>query len=277
VINITTFSGGNPNVRPEKADTFTAGVVVQPQAVPGLQFSVDWYRIKIADAIGQLGAQAVVNQCAQGATDLCALVTRDPTTQLPILVGNVYININQATVRGVDFEVDYHRDVHLIGGPEQVSGRFLGSWLMENSTINSAGQYFDRSGQVGIQQSDGVPYSLPRFKFAGNVTYTNGPIALFVQERFISAGKNENTLPTPSSPYLAVDHVPAVFYTDLRLSYNLPDRYHMQIFGTVTNLFDKDPPITPYYSTFAGYSTQYNPSLYDVLGRRFTVGATVRF
>jgi outer membrane receptor protein involved in Fe transport len=277
VINITTFSGGNPNVRPEKADTFTAGVVYQPRWVEGLQMSVDWYRIKIADAIGQLGAQAVVNGCFSGAADLCALVTRDATTQLPILVGNVYVNINQAKVRGVDFEVDYHRDVHLFGGMEQVSGRFLGSWLLENSTINSAGQYFDRSGQVGIQQSDGVPYSLPRFKFAANATYANGPFALWVQERFISSGKNENTLPTPTSPYLADDHVPAVFYTDLRLSYDLPMHYHMQVFGTVTNLFDKDPPVTPYYSTFAGYSSQYNPSLYDVLGRRFTMGVKVRF
>jgi outer membrane receptor protein involved in Fe transport len=276
-LNITTFSGGNPNVKPEKADTFTAGAVVQPAMAPGLQFSVDWYRIKIADAIGQLGAQAVVNGCYQGAANLCALITRDPVTQHPILVGNVYVNINRATVRGVDFEVDYHRDVHLIGGSEQVSARFLGSWLLENSIVNAAGQYFNRAGQVGVQQSDGVPYSLPTFKFAANLTYTNGPFALFLQERFISAGKNENTLPTATSPYLAYDHVPAVVYTDLRLSYDLPSQHHMQVFGTITNLFDKSPPITPYYSTFAGYSTQYNPGLYDVLGRRFTVGAKVRF
>ena len=277
-LNITTFSGGNPNVRPERADTFTAGAVVHPAFAPGLQVSVDWYRIKIADAIGQLGAQAVVNGCFGGAQDLCALITRDPVTGHPILVGNVYVNINQATVRGVDFELDYHSDVHLMGGGmEQVSGRLLGSWLLENSTVNSAGQYIDRAGQVGIQQSDGVPYALPRFKATGNLTYTNGPFSLFVQERFISAGKNENTLPTPTSPYLAVDHVPAVFYTDLRLSYDLPEQTHTQIFGSITNLFDKDPPVTPYYSTFSSYSSQFNPSLYDTLGRRFTMGAKIRF
>ena len=276
-LNVTTFSGGNPNVRPERADTFTAGAVVQPAAVPGLQMSVDWYQIKIADAIGQLGTQAVVNGCFGGAADLCALITRDPITQHPILVGNVYVNINQAKVRGVDFEFDYHRDVHLIGGMEQISGRFLGSWLLENSTINSAGQYIDRAGQVGIQQSDGVGYALPRFKATANLTYANGPFAAFLQERFISSGKNENTLPTPTTAYLAVDHVPAVFYTDLRLSYDLPAQMHMQVFGTVTNLFDKDPPITPYYSTFSSYSSQFNPSLYDTLGRRFTMGAKIRF
>jgi outer membrane receptor protein involved in Fe transport len=163
----------------------------------------------------------------------------------------------------------------VIGGSEQVSGRFLGSWLLENS--QNIGTYTNRAGQVGIQQSDGIGYALPRFKASANMTYTNGPIALFVQERFISAGRNENSLPTPASPYLAHDHVPAVFYTDLRLSYDLPERFHMQVFGTVTNLFDKDPPVTPYYSTFSSYALQFNPSLYDVLGRRFTMGAKVRF
>lgn len=275
VINITTFSGGNPNVKPERADTFTAGAVIQPSWAPGLQMSGDWYQIKIADAIGQLGAQNVVNQCFKGATDLCALITRDATTGLPVLVGNVYVNINQAVVRGVDFEVDYHREVHLIGGSEEVSGRFLGSWLLENS--QNIGTFTDRAGQVGIQQSDGLGYALPTFKATANLTYSNGPFSAFVQERFISAGKNENSLPTPTSPYLTDDHVPAVFYTDLRLSYDLPERFHMQVFGTITNLFDKDPPITPYYSTFASYSIQSNPALYDVLGRRFTMGAKIRF
>jgi outer membrane receptor protein involved in Fe transport len=275
VINITTFSGGNPNVKPERADTWTAGAVLQPSWLPGLQMSGDWYMIKIKDAIGQLGAQNVVNQCFNGAANLCSLITRDATTGLPILVGNVYVNINQAVVRGVDFEIDYHRDVHLIGGPEQIVGRFLGSWLMENS--QNIGTYTNRAGQVGVQQSDGVGYALPTFKASLSLTYSNGPFSGFVQERFISAGADENSLPTPTSPYLADNHVPAVFYTDLQLSYALPERFHMQIFGTITNLFDKAPPITPYYSTFAGYSTQYNPSLYDTLGRRFTLGAKIRF
>ena len=273
VINITTFSGGNPSVKPERADTWTAGVVLQPPFVPGLQMSADWYKIKIADAIGQLGAQNVINQCAAGATALCSLVTRDATTGLPVLVGNVYVNINQAQVRGVDFEADYHRDIHVLGGmPENFTARFFGSWLLENSQINNGAAKIDRAGQVGIQQSDGIPYALPRFKFTLNGTYTNGPLSLFLQGRFISSGTFENAAVVGAT--IEKNDVPPVFYADLRLSYRMG---FAEFFGTITNLFDKDPPITPYYSTFASYAQQYNPSLYDVLGRRFTMGVTARF
>ena len=226
-----------------------------------------------ADAIGQLGAQNVINQCAAGATALCSLVTRDATTGLPVLVGNVYVNINQAQVRGVDFEADYHREIHVLGGmPENFTARFFGSWLLENSQINNGAAKIDRAGQVGIQQSDGIPYALPRFKFTLNGTYTNGPLSLFLQGRFISSGTFENAAVVGAT--IEKNDVPPVFYADLRLSYRMG---FAEFFGTITNLFDKDPPITPYYSTFASYAQQYNPSLYDVLGRRFTMGVTARF
>jgi outer membrane receptor protein involved in Fe transport len=272
-VNVTTFSGGNPAVRPEKADTFTAGTVFQPKWTPGLQLSVDAYQIKIQDAIGQIGTQNVVNQCFQGAADLCSLVTRDPTTHQLILVGNQYVNINQSTVRGVDFEGDYSTSLHLIGGgPESLTARFLGSWLIENSQINNGAAKINRAGQVGIQQSDGVPYALPTFKFTLNATYTNGPFSGFLQGRFISSGTLENALKVGKD--IERNSVPAVFYTDFRLSYHIGPT---ELYGTITNLFDVAPPVTPYYSTFLSYSQQYNPALYDVLGRRFVMGATLRF
>ncbi len=117
-----------------------------------------------------------------------------------------------------------------------------------------------------------MPYALPRFKASGNVTYTNGPFSAFVQGRFISSGTFENAAVVGTT--INTNYVPPVFYTDLRLSYRVN---FVEFFGTVTNLLDVDPPVTPYYSTFSSYSSQYNPSLYDVLGRRFTMGATVRF
>jgi len=278
-VNVTVFSGGNPNVRPEKADTFTGGVVVQPSFIPGLSVSADWYRIKIKDAIGQLGTQAVVNQCEAGATDLCTLITRDVTTDRLVLVGNVFVNITEALVKGVDAEVGYRHDVNVFGGgDEAISSRLFASWLLMNKQAIGSTTPIDRAGQTGIQQSDGVPYSLPKFKATGNVTYSNGPFSVFLQGRFISAGVNENNPPTVATT-LANNHVDAAFYADMRLSYRFdtPENGNMEVFGTVTNLFDKDPPITPYYSAFAGYAIQDNPTLFDVLGRRFVVGAKISY
>ena len=71
--------------------------------------------------------------------------------------------------------------------------------------------------------------------------------------------------------------VESVTYVDFRLGYRfMLSGTEAEIFGNVTNLFDADPPVTPTYSAFLGYSSQYNSSLYDVLGRRYTVGIRVR-
>ncbi len=51
---VTTVSGGNPLVDPEEADTFTAGIVYQPQWLPGLDMSVDWVSVSLEGAIEQL-------------------------------------------------------------------------------------------------------------------------------------------------------------------------------------------------------------------------------
>jgi outer membrane receptor protein involved in Fe transport len=273
-VNVTFFSGGNPDVRPEMADTFTAGAVLQPAFIPGLSVSGDWYRIKIKDAIGQLGTQAVVNQCEAGAVDLCALITRDVTTDRLVLVGNVFVNITEALVKGVDMEVGYRRDVNVFGGgDESIGGRLFASWLLMNKQAIGSTTPIDRAGQTGIQQTDGIAYSLPKFKATGNLSYTNGPVTLFLQGRYIGAGVSENN-PTATTT-LANNRVDSVFYTDMRLSYRFdgPDNGNMELFTSVTNLFDRDPPVTPYYSAFLGYGPQTNPTLYDVLGRRFVVGA----
>jgi len=74
------------------------------------------------------------------------------------------------------------------------------------------------------------------------------------------------------------NHVGSAFYLDLRLSkqIEMANGQTFEVFVAGTNLNDQDPPITPYYSVFLGYSNQYNPTLFDVLGRRFTAGVTFR-
>ena len=47
---------------------------------------------------------------------------------------------------------------------------------------------------------------------------------------------------------------------------------NVEFSANVTNLFDVDPPITPAYIGLSEHASQSNSSLYDTLGRRFTVG-----
>jgi iron complex outermembrane receptor protein len=277
--NVTRFSGGNPSVRPEEADTITAGFVFTPTSAPNLSVSLDWYEIEMAGAIGQLGVQAVIDRCEAGAMDLCDLVTRNPVDDRLILVGDVFINIDEAVVSGSDLEIAYSNDVDWFGsgGPETVSARFFASWLDENSEILGGTNKIDRAGQTGIQPSDGVAYSLPDFKLTGHFTYSNGPFNVFVQGRYIGSGTMENT--AVQGVTIEDNSVDSVLYTDLRLGYtkDLASGTTLEIYGNITNLTDEDPPITPYFSAFTGGTTQANPGLFDLLGRRYTAGFRLSF
>jgi outer membrane receptor protein involved in Fe transport len=276
--NITIFSGGNPNVDPEEADTITVGFVYQPSYIEGLSLSVDWYDIDISGAIGQLTSQAVIDRCEEGAEALCSLITRDLTTDRLVLVGSPFINIDQAVVSGIDLEADYRRDITWFGdGQEFLQARLLASYLDENSETLAGTTKIDRAGQTGIQQSDGDAYALPDFKFTANLTYNYGPFSAFIQGRYIGDGKLENAL--TEGVDIESNEVDSAFYLDLRLGYvhQFSDRSSVEVYATVTNVLDEDPPITPYYSVFLGYAEQYNPRLFDLLGRRYVGGVRIRF
>ena len=95
------------------------------------------------------------------------------------------------------------------------------------------------------------------------------------------AGRVAASAAVPSAPAtplnIADNTVEPVFYADIRASYDFDiSSAELQVWGSVTNLFDKDPPVTGTFSTFTGASTQFNSALFDVLGRRYTMGVRLR-
>ena len=278
-LNVTRFSGGNPNVKPEEADTFTLGVVVQPQPFPGFSLAVDWYKIKIDGAISQVGTQSVLNRCfLENAQEFCDLVTLDGSGNI-ILVGDVFVNVARSEVSGVDAELSYNTPLTILGGGMETIGlRAFASWLIERSETNSSGVTTDFAGQIGARQSDGVYLPSADFKATGSLTYRNGPCSGLIQGRYTADGFHDvSVFASPQTVFLESNTVDDVLYVDLRLGYEFElGGAELEVFGNVTNLFDADPPLTPSYSAFLGYSTQHNASLHDVLGRRYTFGVKMR-
>ncbi len=282
-LNVTRFSGGNPAVNPEEADTFTIGAVFQPDFIPGFSMSLDYYDITIEGAISQVGNQSVLDRCfLQSAQEFCDLITLSTGAATPsavgdiILVGDVFVNVAQAAVRGIDFEAGYNAPVNLFGGDEMLGARVFASWLLERSETNSSGVTTDFAGQTGATQNSGVYLPYADFKATGSITYSNGGFAALVQARHTGQGVQDVQL--TEGVGIVDNTVDAVTYVDVRLGYTFElSGAELEVFGNVNNLFDEDPPVTPSYSAFLGYSSQYNASVYDVLGRRYTVGARLRF
>ncbi|KHL25478.1 hypothetical protein PK98_01940 [Croceibacterium mercuriale] len=277
-LNVIRYSGGNPAVDPERADTYTAGIVLQPPVVPGLSLSVDWYDIRIKDAIGQVGTQAVIDRCfRENAPEFCALVTTDPASGDILLVGDVFINVAQARVSGVDAELSYATDLSLLGGgDERLSLRAFASWLTKRSETNSSGVTTDYAGQIGATQNSQAYLPYADFKAIGSVTYRNGDTSGMVQGRYVGPGTQDATL--TDGVTILDNSVDDVLYVDARLAQRVSaGAQDAEPWLTVTNLFDQDPPITPSWNASGGFATQTNAAVHDLLGRRYTVGATLRF
>ncbi len=253
-------SGGNPNANPEKADTKTLGIVFQPSGMlEGLSFSADWYKIDISDALLQLTSQTIVDNCFNGATNLCQYVLRDPVSQQITRVDSLFINISNQVLEGVDFEAQYR---HALGSGS-MSYRLLGTRVLENS-----------QQQPGLAR-DFLDREQPKWRALASVTYNQGPFSTTVSERFLS-GRLLNRLYVEG---VNVDEndVPSWAVVDLNASYRLPiERGDWRVFATVSNLLDRAPPQTPGALNFTGGTAGPNAAFYDTIGRRWVVGVNLK-
>lgn len=276
------FSDSNPNLKPEFGDTKTAGVVLTPRFIPGLSVAVDWYDIRVSGAVANLSAQDFVNLCANGDAVYCAGVTRQPGTNIITQIHRPFQNLGALRAQGVDIEANYRLDLNRLSA--KMAGslgiRALVSYLGHLKTIDASGNVVEHAGVNG-----GESVATPKWQGTVAVTYDTGPWTFFVQERFISGGLQNTGGGTSSlgTPYasgtgpnsLDSTHIPAIQYTDLTIQRRIGERF--QIYATINNLFDKDPPEAPTRAGVPITTLDTNGTLYDVVGRYMTVGVRLRY
>jgi outer membrane receptor protein involved in Fe transport len=273
-----TLLSGNPALKPEIADTWTAGAVVTARlgSAGTLRLSADWFDIALDGAISTLGAQTIVNRCAEGNAALCDFVIRDGGGTITQII-NANLNLNTLITRGWDFEADYNLPLSV---NSSLGFRVLATYVKDLITIDTAGVAIDRAGQNGSGVSQ--PSGVPDYTINGFVTYQSDPFSAQVQVRHISSGLFQVTNIGPHqdgySPLLPNsindNLVESVTYVNLNAQYRLwqnGDR-HLELFGVVNNLFDKDPP--------KNLPSSFGPTnnvLYDVLGRSYKVGLRLMY
>ncbi|MGH8445841.1 MAG: TonB-dependent receptor plug domain-containing protein [Solimonas sp.] len=253
---VITNSLGNPNLDPEEADTFTGGFIYQPSWLPGFTASVDYYNIDLQGVIDTLSAQQTVDQCQAGSGVACGNIDRDPATHLITRIRLPRLNLTAQKTSGVDFELGYRSAVP--GG--RLDLRAIASWLEKYETQVPGGGTIDRTGEVGLSSN-------PRW--AGNLsaTYSSGPWIGFVQERMVGGGRYDNS--RQEGRTIDKNNIGTVFYTDATLAYTVGSERTFQLYLTINNLLDRDPPIIPMGSPIF-FPT--NNGLYDIMGRYFTAG-----
>jgi iron complex outermembrane receptor protein len=285
------LGGGNPNLQPETSRSRGIGMIYTPQQLTGLDLSLDWYHIEVRNAIGDPGAQAVVDDCYVRNSDAaCAYIVRDPVVGTLFQVTDLIQNIRGGIeTEGYDLTLNWRHDTPL--------GHLSAHWVTN---------YVDYFGEIGqppqgstlpdgsIASGNMVGLSSPtisnlfgviwRWRSEMQVAWETGPWSASLTARYYSSILEDCTPVTrtasnvndpslrglcsnPDHPVLIggfpapENRVPSVTFFDFEGTWHAPWRAYVT-FG-VRNAFDRTPPVS--YSAFANSSF---PD-YDITGRFF--------
>ena len=272
-------AGGNADLEPEVANTLTFGGVYKPAWLPGFSASVDYYQIKIKNAITALTGQdtAVQRLCEDsgGTSPVCALFERPlpfsdrSAANFPTRVFSQPVNVALFDQAGIDFELGYQRPV----GSGALSLRALAAYTIRQNTQNFGAAPLVKWAGVAGQPVAGNT-GVPKLKITAIAQYTTDLGSLTVQQRWRSKlALNGNPTLVYSDPPL-----PATGYTDVTLAVTPLESKDFEFFVSVENLFNNqpDPWMFNGYASVPGF---FYPAASgdDIIGRYFTSGVRVKF
>lgn len=266
------FTGGNPDLFEETSDSFTVGLVARsPFASPwlsGFSASLDYYDISIEDVIGSIGAASQLQGCfnAQGqnttyaaSNGFCALFQRDPLSGSVINARELNANLATLNTSGVDAQFDWNLALVELGMPDwgSLSFNVVLGWLENFSRQDVAGApIIQREGTIDSVFGN----TFPEWKSLASVNWRNGDFGLGARWRHVGEMTQFGT----------TNEISAKEYFDLNASWKLTESVSLR--ANVNNVTDEQPVV---YSP--GVQANTDPSTYDTLGRRYSIGITARF
>lgn len=275
--------GSNPNLTPEKATTYSFGAVLTPKFnspwFDRLQISVDYYNIRLKDAIGTLQLTDILPRCfnSDGVSNpsyslnnpFCERITRNTTTGEISLGQQGLFNFATFTVSGIDAQINWRIAMEAFGMSADAGHLTLNSaisYLREYKVAGLLGSpTFNYAGTAGFGGVGGG-ISHPKWKTNTSLTYANGGISGTVTWRHISAQNHSDLLANPAS---TTPSISAYNYIDMNAQFDIDDRF---TFGLgVSNLTNKTPP----FISAAPLTT--DAATYDVIGRTFFASIKAKF
>jgi iron complex outermembrane receptor protein len=228
--------GGNPNLETEKADTFTAGIVLRPSFLPGFSLTLDYYDIELEDAIQFFTAQSIVDKCYDlpQPNQFCDLITRDPTTQFIDGFEQFGVNVASYTTSGYDMTIRYLLDP-ADWGVQQDIGRFgfsLTANKLEDLTFTE-----DPSDPLSVDETVGEAF-VPEWQATLDISWE-------WRDWMVNYGYNwfDETRRFEGRPADYID--PQYVNYSARSTHDMQVRYtydeRIAIYGGVNNIGDQEP------------------------------------
>jgi outer membrane receptor protein involved in Fe transport len=197
-------SGGNPFLKPETANTYTAGVVIRPRFIPGLTATVDYYNIKIKGAVAAPTAGDVINACfgnitaSSASNPACTSIRRNPDTgglsgspATTFGLPRQLSNLGKISTDGVDFTLDYRHSLgSIMNAPAKFAIATGGNWTRSGKfQATSASINRECTGYFSVNCAS----PNPEWTFNTRATLSLGRVDLSVLWRYLSPLKYEGT------------------------------------------------------------------------------------
>lgn len=265
-------TSGNPDLKSEKAKTYTVGFILQPRFTPGLALTVDYYNIDIKDAISFLDPQDAADKCVDGPTladQYCSLIIRDPTTKQIVSYLSSFLNQAALKTAGYDIQLSYTHGV-----TDWTAGWGRLSWLDGQITGSINANYIEKLRQFAfedfpdtVDRQEGE-LGNPRWSFISSLSYAQGPVTLTWNSQFTDKVRRNKDISEERNDRPFVEHV---WYQDFIARYRFDSiGKGAEAYVGINNAFDKHIPvgITGNTVTTAGY---------DIFGRYVFAGMKARF
>lgn len=276
---VSNYSGGNPDLQLEKADTFTVGAVFQPGWIPNFKLSVDYYNIKVEGAIDIPTADLAVAICRAGTNPgICTLgtdVNGNPDRILALYA--TYQNISELRAEGFEIVANYSQDLASVASflSGDLNIMVNGSYVSTLSIALPDGTKRELSNWTGNTGLAASILGVPRWRSDAVITYSQPRYSVTAHMGYIPSGLLNPAWIGPEqegySPYLPnsvnYNHVSSRFYLDLNARVKLFKE--VELFGGIKNLLDTDPP--------PEIRLNGNPLYFDPVGRAYTVGLRANF
>ena len=282
---INTQTSGNADLQPEKADTYSVGVVFQPTFLQNFYMSVDYWNIVINNTIQTKPSTVVLQECAiDNIAASCAAIHRGADGSLWTAtpadhVDTPYSNIGKVSTKGIDVLSSYRLD---LPAGNKLSFNLNGTYTMSFDTANvSGGPTYNCVGFYGSTCS--AP--LPAWRHVLGTTWQTpwAGLDMTFRWRFIGPssvdGTSTNPLLSGNGYYVGADHIPGYNYFDFSAA--MPIGNNVDIRVGVNNIADKNPPVVPNGTYTSCPNTSCNDNTwvgtYDTLGRFIFGHITIKF
>ncbi|MCD9028255.1 TonB-dependent receptor [Luteimonas sp. BDR2-5] len=259
---VLTRTGGNIELQPEDAKTFTVGAVWTPAFAPGLTFTADWFDIRIENAIQSVAGSTKLSLCYNSdglSHPFCSAsnFTRNPVTGELDFLSSQPVNAASERISGIDLGLLYE---------------FAAGGL--DATVNLDVSYLDRYDLTPFPGGSTIEYagkitggrgSFAKWRSFGSLVLAQGPWSGSWSVQYIGRADDINAAPGDIG-----DHAGSLTYHNLQLQYAVSRAFDLAL--GVDNLFDKQAPFIQSY-TDANTDTM----TYDLLGRRWNAKLTYRW